>query len=145
VKAIVPPPAEMLNREKNQEVAKADRQAVFRNDCATCHVDKSKGLLGAALYQQACGICHESDHRATFVPNLAALNHPTDANYWRLMIAEGKDKTLMPAFSQARGGPLSKDQIESLVTYLTTEFPLNRRPAPDVRIFRASPRQLQTK
>jgi mono/diheme cytochrome c family protein len=124
VKSIIAPPAaNMSDREKNQLLAKADRQAVFKNDCASCHADKSKGLMGAALYQEACGICHDSDHRASMVPDLRALNHPTDANFWRLFIAEGKENTLMPAFSQERGGPLTKEQINSLVEYLTTRFP----------------------
>ena len=103
-------------------------------DCATCHVEKSKDLFGAVLYQEACGICHESDHRASFVPDLAALKHPPDTNYWRMMIAEGKDKTLMPAFSQERGGPLSKEQIDSLVKYLSANIPAQPAPPSAVKI-----------
>src|SRR5207253_1461165 len=110
----------MSDREKSQTIAKADRQAVFKNDCASCHVEKSKGLTGAALYKEACGICHESEHRATFVPDLHALNKTTDANYWREMISIGKLNTLMPAFAAEQGGPLSKEQINSLVAYLAT-------------------------
>lgn len=119
-----PEPAAMTeaDRQKNAELAKADSTAIFKNDCASCHVEKGKGLVGAALYKESCGICHDSDHRATFVPDLRALNHPTDANFWRTMVAGGKTNTLMPAFSQERGGFLSKEQIDSLVAYLTTDF-----------------------
>jgi cytochrome c553 len=133
VKSIIPSPDNgMSDRLKNLEMAKADRQAVFRDDCARCHLEKSRGLMGAALYKEACGICHDSEHRATMVPDLGSLKHPTDAAYWRTIIADGKDKTLMPAFSGGRGGPLSNEQIESLVEYLTKDFPREHKPTPQV-------------
>src|SRR5438105_3477219 len=47
-------------REKNRLAAFADRQAVFKGDCANCHVKPAVGLIGMALYERACGICHEA-------------------------------------------------------------------------------------
>ncbi len=52
------------------------------------------------------------------VPDLFAQDKPTDANYWRSWIKFGREGSLMPAFMQDRGGPLSVEQIESLVNYL---------------------------
>jgi hypothetical protein len=75
------------------------------------------------LYAVACGICHEANPRATMVTNLRALNHPTDYNYWQMMIALGKPGSLMPAFSTDQGGPLTGEQIESLAKTLTETFP----------------------
>jgi len=130
VKSIIPAPltGTEADRQKNMELAKADRQAVFKNDCAKCHVDKSKGLAGAPLYAAACGICHDSPARATAVPDLHNLNHPTDAAFWKTMTADGKPNTLMPAFSTEHGGPLSNEQIDSLVVYLTTDFAKEKSP-----------------
>jgi mono/diheme cytochrome c family protein len=108
------------DRSRNMALAKADRQAVFRGDCASCHVQPTVGQTGAALFHAACGICHESDHRATMVPNLTALKKPTGREYWDTWVRHGKAGSLMPAFAKAEGGPLDEDQIRSLVDYLTT-------------------------
>jgi mono/diheme cytochrome c family protein len=140
VKSMIPAPDNgMFDRLKNQQLATGNRQAVFQNDCARCHVEKSRGLMGAALYKEACGICHDSEHRASMVPDLGSLNHPTDAAFWRTMISDGKDKSLMPAFSAGHGGPLSNDQIESLVEYMTKDFPREHKPTPQLPFAAAAP------
>ena len=110
-------------RAKNQELAKVDRQAVFKGDCATCHAHKARDKMGKELYAASCGICHEAEHRAEMVNDLHNLKTPPTAEYWTLFIVNGKAGTLMPAFSQAQGGPLTDAQIESLVDYLVKDFP----------------------
>ncbi len=131
------PPAGMVedDRKKNQELAKNDRQAVFKNDCASCHVTPALGKMGKELYTVACGICHDSEHRASMVPDILALNRPPDTNYWRAMIANGVEKpgSLMPAFAQEHGGPLKKEQIDSLVVYMTTDFPREHKPTVQIK------------
>ena len=107
------------DRGMNMELAKADRQAVFKNDCASCHLYPTIGKTGEGLYLAACGICHESDHRATMVPDLKALAKSTNHDYWDTWVRKGKEGSLMPAFSKEHGGPLSDEQIHSLVSYLT--------------------------
>jgi cytochrome c553 len=109
-------------RGRNLMVALADRQAVFKGDCAQCHVVPTRGKFGQPLYAAACGVCHESPHRATMVPNLHTANHPANRIYWTKWITTGKIGTLMPAFAQAEGGPLSEAQINSLAEYLSTGF-----------------------
>jgi mono/diheme cytochrome c family protein len=110
------------NREKNMELAKGDRQAVFKKDCAWCHADPAHGKTGPQLYTVACGICHDSQNRAQMVPDLHHLNHPTDVEYWKQWIAHGKEGTLMPAFSNAEGGPLDPAQVASLVEFLSSNI-----------------------
>ncbi|MFM8620164.1 MAG: DUF1573 domain-containing protein [Opitutaceae bacterium] len=105
-------------RERNQALAKADRQAVFKGECARCHVVPTIGLSGGDLYKAACGICHDAEHRASFVPLLRDLQRPADRDYWRTMVVAGKPGTLMPGFSADMGGPLNRMQIDSLVEYL---------------------------
>ena len=130
---ITPPEANPLtmgaDREKNRLLATADRQAVFKGECASCHVEKSVGKMGKELYDNACGICHEAVHRATMVTDLHNLKSPPNAEYWKFSIVNGKPGTLMPAFSQTQGGPLSDAQIASLVDYLVKDFPATK-PAP---------------
>ncbi len=118
------PIAPAMVRSKNQQLAGADRQAVFKNaDCAKCHAAPTAAKMGAELYASACGICHEAALRATMVPNLHALNHPTFYAYWKHWIESGKPGTLMPAFANAQGGPLSGEQIESLAGFLAKTIP----------------------
>lgn len=106
-------------RARNQSLAKIDRQAVFRGDCAKCHAEPAKGKVDKELFVAVCGICHEADHRASMVPDLKALKQPTTREYWLRWIVHGKAGTLMPAFSQKEGGPLTKGQIDSLAPFLS--------------------------
>lgn len=115
-------------RMRNLRLAQADRQAVFKGQCATCHVEQGAGKYGQALYAADCAICHEAKHRATMVPDLQALKTPTDYEFWRTWIAHGKPGTMMPAFSTVDGGPLSDFQIASLASYLTATVPSKALP-----------------
>ncbi len=106
-------------RDIRREIAKTDRQAVFKGDCRKCHVEPAQDKQGEPLFAAACGICHTAETRAAMVPDLRALNHPTDAEFWRNTIRYGKPGTLMPAFAQTEGGILDDAQIASLVDYLS--------------------------
>ena len=120
---LTPAPPNVSARQKDLMAAKADRQAVFRDGCAVCHATPTLGLKGRSLYEKACAICHAAEQRAEIVPDLAALEQATDANYWRTWIASGKVGSVMPAFAKSEGGILDTGQIESLVEYLMREFP----------------------
>lgn len=123
---ILPPVIPTLtaaDRERNLIAAKADRQAVFRGDCATCHVKPGEGKYGKALYDAVCAICHEGKDRSTMMPDLHNIKTPTNVDFWQTWIAHGRAGSLMPAFSTADGGPLSDMQIASLVQYLAATFP----------------------
>lgn len=111
------------DRTRNLAIAAADRQAVFRGDCAKCHAEPTVGKLGGSLAQAACGICHEAEHRNQMVPDLKNLPHPTDRAFWVQWAKHGKPGSLMPAFAKSEGGPLSDEQIESLADALMTMYP----------------------
>jgi mono/diheme cytochrome c family protein len=111
------------DRIRQMAIAKVDRQAVFKNDCASCHVKNGEYRYGKPLYDADCGICHEAEHRASMVPDLHNLKVPTNDDFWRVWIEHGKPGTFMPAFSTADGGPLSDMQIASLVSYLDAVMP----------------------
>lgn len=126
---VIIPETEETRRARGQQLAAVDRQAVFRGDCARCHVEPTRGKQGAELFAAACGICHTAEHRAAMVPDLAVARGPRDEAYWTKWIGEGKPRTLMPAFAAEHGGPLSGEQIRSLV-----QFALERLPrAPETR------------
>jgi mono/diheme cytochrome c family protein len=116
-------PSTDADRIRQMEIARADRQAVFRNDCASCHEKPGESKYGKDLFDADCAICHEAQHRATMVPDLHALTVPTNVDFWRNWIAHGKPGTFMPAFSTADGGPLNDMQITSLAYYLNFAIP----------------------
>lgn len=123
---MLPPKVPVLtdaDRARQMAIAKVDRQAVFKNDCATCHVKNGNFRYGKALFDADCGICHEARNRASMVPDLHALKVPTNDDFWRVWIEHGKPGTFMPAFSMGDGGPLTDMQIASLVNYLSAVIP----------------------
>jgi hypothetical protein len=111
------------DRMRQMQVAKIDRQAVFKNDCANCHEKPGEDKYGKALFDTDCAICHEAAHRASMVPDLHTLKVPTNDEFWRIWISHGKPGTFMPAFAGSDGGPLSDMQIASLVAYLSAAIP----------------------
>ena len=111
------------DRSRNLQIAGQDRQAVFKGECAACHAETTAGKSGRELYQAGCAICHDAQNRAAMVPDLRALQHPTNAEHWRQWIGSSKPGSLMPAFAKSAGGPLSEEQIRSLVDYLTQTVP----------------------
>jgi mono/diheme cytochrome c family protein len=98
--------------------AGADGRAIFKGDCAACHADKARGLLGKELYAAACGICHDSPQRVGSVPGLPGSNPPADLEAWKKIVACGKPHTMMPGFAATEGGPLTELQVSSLAAYL---------------------------
>jgi mono/diheme cytochrome c family protein len=117
------PEAGEAERRRNQELAAANRQAVFRGDCARCHAEPAAGKRGQELFFAVCTVCHLAPLRASMVPDLLEPKDSRDAAYWRKWIGEGKDGTLMPAFAAAQGGPLTGEQIESLVAFVLERLP----------------------
>jgi len=113
------------DRERFMAMSKADRQAIFSGDCASCHVKRGEGKFGKDLYEADCAICHDAEQRATVVPNLHKLKVPTNPDFWKQWVAHGKAGSLMAAFSTAEGGPLNDMQIASLVQYLDENFKSN--------------------
>ncbi len=114
-------------RRRDQKVAQADRQAVFRGECASCHRTPALGRSGGELFTQACGVCHLAKQRAPEVPNLLVARQHRDAEFWRRWISEGKAGTMMPAWSEPGGGPLTPEQIESLVRFALEKLPTEKR------------------
>lgn len=117
-----PATAAMDRRTGNEQIARTDRQAVFRNGCASCHVPASSGLTAADLFRAACAICHESPHRASMVPDLAERGAGKKADYWTRWIESGRSGSLMPAFAMENHGILTSAQVGQLVEYLTRRY-----------------------
>lgn len=148
-----------MEREANMAIAKADRQAVFRGDCARCHFTPALFKKGEDLFASTCAICHDpatwaksathdltqgaepdTHHRNEMVSDLATLKTNLTKEAWKTIIAGGGTKpgSLMPAFAKQNGGPLSAEQIDGLVEYVIKKFPFKsataKEPAPKADI-----------
>jgi len=123
VQPAVIPKLSDADRIKGMEIAKMDRQAVFKGDCITCHAKNIQGKYSKQLYDSVCAVCHEAENRASMVPDLHNLKVATNNDFWQTWIKFGKAGSFMPAFSSSQGGPLSDMQIASLAAYLTTAMP----------------------
>lgn len=111
--------AQMTERRRNQLLALRDRTAIFRGQCATCHSKPLEDKHGVELYHLACGICHDSENRASMVPDLRRLKKPTDQAYWETWIRKGRVGSLMAGFDRKHGGPLEEAQLVSLIALLS--------------------------
>jgi mono/diheme cytochrome c family protein len=123
------PPMSEAERAAGIAAAKLDRQAVFKGDCASCHLKNVGGKYGQQLYAAVCSVCHEANPRATMVPDLHHLQVPTNEEFWRTWITAGKAGSLMPAFATSQGGPFNDLQIASLAAYLNAVNPSHVPPA----------------
>jgi mono/diheme cytochrome c family protein len=123
LKLTIPFDPTAAQRQQNMQAAIADKQAVFKGDCASCHVEKGKGKKGEELFAADCTICHQPDgHRAEMVPNLAEINIVTSKEYWKYYLENGGN-SLMPAFINSKGGPLTPQEIDEFAEFLNKKFP----------------------
>jgi len=96
--------------------------------CTSCHVDQGVGQFGKDLYEGDCAMCHRPGAKGTSHEGKPAVGPVLEAlelkdakvlKHIKDVIRNGsKTHRSMPGFAAAAGGPLSDEQIDSLVTYL---------------------------
>jgi mono/diheme cytochrome c family protein len=98
-----------------------DPLVLFKGDCKSCHVDRGVGKFGEELFIADCGMCHGLQAEGGVAPSLIGFDMSDESQkaYARDVIANGAAMNpTMPPFGKAKGGPLSDEQIDSLVNYL---------------------------
>jgi len=91
-----------------------------KEGCAACHVVKGEGKFGEALYKADCAMCHGQNGEGHVGPN---LNQPSlwtrySVESMEKLITQGTKNPEMPGFGKKHGGPLGREQIQSLAQYL---------------------------
>lgn len=100
-------------------------ETLFGEKCGSCHAAPAQGKTGADLYDAACWFCHGRYREGKTAPALPPYPDTADP-FLTEIIQRGRAGTEMPAFAVDQRGPLSEEQIRSLVEWLHTEPP----PAP---------------
>jgi len=104
-------------------------EALFGPKCGECHYDPAEGLAGGPLYEAVCFFCHGKAREGKTATALRVYPPSADP-YLTEMISRGRPGTEMPGFAREHGGPLSPDQVRSLVQLLHTEPPPAPAPEP---------------
>lgn len=76
---------------------------------------------GAGIFTANCSRCHGGDGKGTdLAPSLnnKPLLAAVDDDFLRHTIAEGRPRTIMPAWGQDYGGPLTAQDIDQVVAYI---------------------------
>ena len=92
-------------------------KSLFKGECRVCHVRQGEGRFAQYLYLADCALCHGifKNGGKGGAHSLLNLSKMSDDEMMKI-IAEGKDE--MPAFSKEHGGPLSPQQLHSLLAPL---------------------------
>jgi mono/diheme cytochrome c family protein len=94
---------------------------IFTDDhCNSCHVAKGNGLFGKDLYEADCAMCHGKQGLGAIGPQLLGPYQNVDFKQGMKKIASygSLSHRSMPGFLVDAGGPLGKDQIDSILKYL---------------------------
>ncbi len=80
---------------------------------------------GAQLYGRMCAVCHGASGEGYRADEAPALAHPAflgsvSDGFLRNAIANGRSATTMSAWSSQRGGPLSRADIDAIVSFVRT-------------------------
>lgn len=107
--------------DPHKSMGKAGKAKIFLGRCAVCHVDQGKGKRGEGLYLADCSMCHGMNLEGAVGPALVPIkfSNPKIAKKIEDTICFGsKYHRSMPGFLKDAGGPLDRDEINSLISYL---------------------------
>jgi cytochrome c5 len=89
---------------------------IFGAPCRGCHVERGRGKQGRELFISDCLMCHSKYKSA------AAVQQMKGERRGRLVgaVRNGVRGSAMPGWSAGNGGPLTGEQIRSLVDFISS-------------------------
>ena len=127
---VVPAGEEKKDPVSVKRVHPRREKLVFGGTCLKCHAPRKRSETGMKLYASSCAACHGSEggglkiKKEVIGPSLelARMTVKSMAGI-RQVIAAGTGHPAMPGFSREYDGPLSEQQIDSLVDLILKKFP----------------------
>lgn len=90
---------------------KYDSAEIFSVRCGGCHIDRGRGKRGPELFEADCGMCHNVNKSAASINDMRKMSSDDLGG----AIRNGVKNTAMPAWDIKYGGPLSDEDVRSLI------------------------------
>jgi len=95
-------------------------KGIFDGKCRQCHYDPAIGEHdGKKLFANICSMCHGVSAEGGYAPSLKGL--PSDLIYKAAAFGVGNNS--MPGFLKSKGGPLTEEQLHSIVEWIKSQDP----------------------
>ncbi len=114
--------------EQKMHMTVMSGQSIFSSPCSDCHVTKGIGKIGKELYDADCGICHgdSKDHKPHGPIDKNTAVKYTDDELVNYIKNGSPDKPgMMPGFHKDNGGPLTTEEIMTLLSYIRSDLSIN--------------------
>lgn len=107
-------PHKGLTREKMAKIFTSEK-------CTSCHVARGIGLFGRDLYNADCAMCHGPKAEGAVGPKLFGPYYDPvfTAKMTKTASFGSQTSITMPGFLSDANGPLNRDQIDSIIKYLS--------------------------
>ncbi len=103
-----------MNVKDSLHAKKHNADEIFKKQCSRCHVDAGKGKKGWELFNADCVMCHNYGKTASPVSVMRDISGDT----LRRAIGDGVNGSSMPGWTEIKGGPLTPEDIDSLVEFI---------------------------
>jgi mono/diheme cytochrome c family protein len=111
----------MLVTDPHAGMASEGGSKIFTDQkCAACHVTRGEGKFGRDLYNADCAMCHGPKAEGAVGPPLFGPYQKKEYAQIMQNIVEKGSAThrSMPGFLDTSGGPLTQEQVQSVLDYL---------------------------
>jgi cytochrome c553 len=119
-----------LSKEPPERAHDREEKLLFESRCMGCHGPRRKGEAGIELYMSVCAACHGRDGRGRKIgeevlgPTLDSARRSVKSKGGvTQLICAGTGHPYMPGFGESYKGPLSEEQIASLVEIVIQGIP----------------------
>ncbi len=112
---------QMEVEDRHKGLSKRQKAKILTDEkCTGCHVAQGVGTFGKELYEADCAMCHGDKAEGKVGPSLLRdfSDKSVKEHLWAVTAYGSKHSVTMPGFLVDAGGPLAKEQVDSIIEYL---------------------------